>query len=126
MPKPDSVFDCNIYLQAAARSTGVAAACLRLAENGEVILYISDEILEEVSEVLKRPVVRKSLPELTDEAVDGFLEKLRDFVIFVKNVPAGFHLPRDVDDEDYINLAVEVRADYLVSRDNDLLDLMTD
>lgn len=99
---------------------------MRLAENGEIILYASDEVLEEVSEVLNRPIVRKNLPELTDEAVDAFIEKLHDFVIFVKNVPYEFHLPRDVDDEDYINLAVEVRADYLVSRDNDLLDLMTD
>lgn len=126
MPKIEAVFDCNIYLQAAARSEGVAAACLRLAENGEIILYASDEILEEVSEVLNRPVVRESLPELTAEAVEAFLEKLSDFVIFVKDVPPKFHLPRDVDDEDYINLAVEVRADYLVSRDKDLLSLMTD
>ena len=126
MPKLEVVFDCNIYLQAAASSKGVAAACLRLAENGEIILYISERILEEVSEVLHRPIVRKSLPELTDEAVDAFLEKLHDFVIFVRNVPHEFHLPRDVDDEDYINLAIEVRADYLVSRDKDLLDLMTD
>ncbi len=126
MPKLEAVFDCNIYLQAAASSKGVAAACLRLAENGEIILYASDAILEEVSEVLKRPVVRKNLPELTDEAVDAFLEKLHDFVIFVKNVPHEFHLPRDVDDEDYINLAARVRADYLVSRDKDLLNLTTD
>ena len=126
MPKIEAVFDCNIYLQAAARSKSVAAACLRLAENGEIILYASAEILEEVSEVLRRPVVRESLPELTDEAVSTFLEKLLDIVIFVRDVPPKFHLPRDVDDEDYINLAVEVRADYLVSWDKDLLSLMTD
>ncbi len=126
MPKLEAVFDCNIYLQAAASSKGVAAVCLHLAENGEIILYAGDEILEEVSEVLKHPVARKNLPELTDESVDAFLAKLLDFVIFVKNVPHEFHLPRDVDDEDYINLAVEVRADYLVNRDKDLLDLMTD
>jgi putative PIN family toxin of toxin-antitoxin system len=126
MPKLEAVFDCNIYLQAAASSKGVAAACLRLAENGEIVLYASYAILEEVSEVLNRPVVRKNLPELTDEAVDAFIEKLGDFVIFIKNVPPEFHLQRDVDDEDYINLAVKVRADYLVSRDRDLLDLMTD
>ncbi|MEO8073021.1 MAG: putative toxin-antitoxin system toxin component, PIN family [Acidobacteriota bacterium] len=125
MPKLEAVFDCNIYLQAAANLKSVAAACLRLAENGEIILYASDEILEEVSEVLNRPIVRKNLPELTDESVDAFIEKLHDFVVFIKNVPHEFHLPRDVDDEDYINLAVEVRADYLVSRDRDLLDLMT-
>ncbi len=30
-----------------------------------------------------------------------------------------------LDDECYINLAIEAKADYLVSRDRDLLDLMT-
>ncbi|HVS82883.1 MAG TPA: hypothetical protein VHE60_14230 [Pyrinomonadaceae bacterium] len=29
-----------------------------------------------------------------------------------------------MDDEPYLNLAIEVKAYYLVSRDNDLLDLM--
>lgn len=37
-----------------------------------------------------------------------------------------FSLPRDVDDEQYINLAIEANAQYLVTLDNDLLDLMTD
>lgn len=64
MPKFEAVFDCNVYLQAAASSKSVAAACLRLAENGEIILYLSDEILEEVSEVLNRPVVRKKSPRI--------------------------------------------------------------
>lgn len=126
MPKIEAVFDCNVFLQAAASTKGVAAACLRLAENGEIILYASDVILSEISEVLNRPVVRQNLPDLTDESVEAFLGKLLDFVIFVRNVPRKFHLPRDVDDEDYINLAIKVRAEYLVSRDKDLLDLMTD
>ena len=34
--------------------------------------------------------------------------------------------PRDPKDEPYINLALAANADYLVTRDNDLLDLMND
>lgn len=36
-----------------------------------------------------------------------------------------FSLSRDVDDEEYINLAVEAEALYVVTRDKDLLYLMT-
>lgn len=39
-------------------------------------------------------------------------------------VKKRFDYPRDPDDEPYLNLAIEVGADYLISRDNDLLDLM--
>lgn len=35
-----------------------------------------------------------------------------------------FDLPRDPDDEPYINLAIEAGARFLVTRDRDLLDLM--
>jgi predicted nucleic acid-binding protein len=53
------VCDCNVLLQAAARKTSPAAACLRLAEEGFLRLYISEEILTEISEVLNRPKIRE-------------------------------------------------------------------
>ncbi len=40
-------------------------------------------------------------------------------------MPSVFKYPRDPKDEKYINLAVEAEARYIISRDNDLLDLMT-
>lgn len=125
-PQCEAVFDCNIYLQAAARPFSPSAACLRLAEEGIVLLYVSEEILAEVSEVLRRPAIQKRFPELTEESIDKFLERVRSFSKLVGKVPAKFSYSRDVDDEIYINLAVEAEADFLVSRDNDLLDLMTD
>jgi predicted nucleic acid-binding protein len=41
-------------------------------------------------------------------------------------VPASFALARDPDGEPYLNLAIAVSADYWVTRDNDMLDLMQD
>lgn len=124
-PVCDCVFDCNIYLQAVARPNSPSGECLRLAENGVVRLCISRDILTEISEVLRRPQIQKRFSDLTDESVDLFLERVRGFSHFIKRVPLKFKLSRDVDDEPYINLAAEVEADYLVSRDKDLLDLMS-
>lgn len=120
-----AVFDCNVLLQAAARKSSPSAACLRLAENEFVRLYISEEILTEVAEVMNRPKVRERFPELTDGIVEEFLDQLKSMAETIKHTPKRFSYQRDVDDEPYINLAVEAEADYIVSRDKDLLDLMT-
>ena len=121
-----AVFDCNVHLQAAAREKSVAVECLRLVEEGLVRLYLSKEILAEVEDVLNRPEIRKHFQTLTDEIIEAFLLKLRSNSQIIRRVPKKFSYPRDPDDEPYINLAVEAEVGYLVSRDNDLLDLMTD
>ena len=41
-----------------------------------------------------------------------------------ESVPQHFNYVRDPKDEKYLNLAIEINADYLVTRDNDLLDLI--
>lgn len=124
-PRLGVVFDCNILLQAVARKTGPAAACLRLAEEGFVQLRLSEEILTELLGVLNRPTIRARYPELTDEIVEDFLKGLRNTAEITSDVPKRFSYPRDIDDEPYLNLAIEAEANYLVSRDKDLLDLMT-
>lgn len=42
----------------------------------------------------------------------------------MRRVQKWFEYPRDPQDEPFLNLAIEVEADYLISRDPDLLDLM--
>jgi putative PIN family toxin of toxin-antitoxin system len=78
-----------------------------LAEEGFIRLYLSEEILTEIADVLNRSKVRARFPELTDEIVEEFLDQLRSTAEIAKRVPKRFTYPRDVDDEPYINLAVE-------------------
>ncbi|GAC1395918.1 MAG: hypothetical protein NVSMB56_10290 [Pyrinomonadaceae bacterium] len=120
-----AVFDCNVYLQAAAREKSAAAECLRLVEKGSVRLYLSEDILAEVEDVLNRPEIRKHFQTLTDEIVEAFLVRLRKIAQLIRRVPKKFNYSRDPNDEPYINLAIEAEAAFLVSRDNDPLDLMT-
>jgi uncharacterized protein len=122
---PRVVLDCNILLQAVAREKGVAAKCLNLAESGLIQLFVSRELLTEVEDVLNRPEIRAHFPDLSDEIVGAFLIRLQKLSIHIRLVPKKFSYSRDEDDEPYINLAVAANADFIVSRDRDLLDLMT-
>ncbi len=125
LQRPRVVFDCMIYLQATFSNTGPAAALLRLVDNEEITLFVSHDILEEVGAVLSRPNIRQKNPAITDERVDAFLRRLTEKATVVESVRQHFTYVRDPKDEKYVNLALEVAATYLVSRDIDLLDLMT-
>src|ERR1051326_4735891 len=122
---PRVVFDCNLFVQGIANRNSPARKALRLFFNGDISLFISEPIIREVRDVLNRREVRKLLPAINDRIVNAFLTKLEAKAILIANVPEEFHYERDTDDEIYINLAIVADATYLVSRDKDLLDLMT-
>jgi putative PIN family toxin of toxin-antitoxin system len=121
-----AVFDCMTFLQGVTNRKGPAGACLALVDEKHVKLFVSADILEEIRDVLHRPKIRKSFPTLTDEVVQDFLDHVVETAHAVENVPSAYKLGRDPDDERYLNLAIATQATFLVSRDNDLLDLMKD
>jgi putative PIN family toxin of toxin-antitoxin system len=123
---PGAVFDCMTFLQATSSPTGPAAACLRLLETGAINLFVSSDILREVEDVLSRLKVRQKNPLLTDLVLHRLLERLAKVATLMESVPMHFSFPRDPKDEPYLNLAIASAASYLVTRDNDLLDLMSD
>jgi len=123
--RPRVVFDCMVYLQATVSESGPAAVLLRLVDSDAFSLFASEEILEEVREVLSRPKIRKRNPEINDERVDALIKRVSEKATIVDDVQQHFTYSRDPKDEKYLNLAVEIQAAYLVSRDKDLLDLMT-
>jgi putative PIN family toxin of toxin-antitoxin system len=122
---PRVVFDCNLFVQGIANRNSPARQALRLFFNGDISLFVSEPIVREVREVLNRAQLRRKLPGINDRIVNAFLTKLEAKAILIANVPEEFHYERDPDDEMYINLAVVANASYLVSRDKDLLDLVT-
>lgn len=121
-----AVFDCMVFLQGAARAEGPAGACLKLVEAGAITLGLSQQVLEEVREVLLRPKIQRKFPSLTADRVDAFVETLRKAGKWFDAVPAAAVSLRDPDDAPYLNLAICAGAKYLVTRDYDLLDLMRD
>jgi uncharacterized protein len=121
---PRVVFDCNIFLQGIANRDSSARQALRLFFDGSITLYVSEAVLAEIKDVLSRPGIRQKFPRLSTRLVEALLQKIEREAILIKNVPEEYHFERDPKDECYINLAIVTNAIYLVSRDNDLLDLM--
>jgi uncharacterized protein len=119
------VFDCMIYLQATISEYGAAAELLRLIDKNELSLFVSGEILDEVRDVLSRSKIRERNPNLTDQRVDALISRISEKATLINDISFHFNYARDPKDEKYINLAVEVEAHYIVSRDKDLLDLMS-
>jgi putative PIN family toxin of toxin-antitoxin system len=116
-----------VFFQAASRPEGPAARLfVQFVEAGDLTLFVSDAILDEVRDVLRRPRIRAKNPTITDERVEDFLNHIDQIAEEIDVVPAAHALPRDPDDEPYLNLALAANAHYLVTWDKDLLDLMQD
>src|SRR5258706_1641034 len=106
------VYDCMIFLRAAARPDRVHGT-MRLLQEGRVTLCVSPDVIAELRDVLTRPEIQSKFPALKPEQVEVFLARILSLATVVGNVPALFLLPRDKKDEPYINLAIEAKARYL-------------
>ena len=114
-----------VFLQGLISESGVAVNCFELFENGIVELFVSEGVLAEIQDVITRPKLQTKYSRLTNERAEKLIEVLRTKATIIKNVQPVFNYARDPKDEKYINLAVAAGAEYIISRDTDLLDLMT-
>lgn len=118
------VFDAMVYLQAALNETGPSGACLQMVEQRSAVhLCVSPEIMDELQDVLFRDRLRKQFRKLTDELTLEFLDRIHQVSLYFGNVPRTFNYPRDPQDEPYLNLSIAANAEFLVTRDADLLSL---
>lgn len=119
------VFDCNVYVQAFLNPTGSAGKCFDLAREGGSILFVSEATIDEIRDVTSRQSIVSRLPGSSFEQVEAFVSEILFISQLVENVPAKFSFDRDPKDEIIIDLAIECNAEYLITWDKDLLDLMT-
>lgn len=118
------IFDTVALVQSVINPRGAAGKCLTYFQDGKISIAISRATLKEVKDVLSRPALRERFQQITDEKVVWLTDKLLEDGLYLRNVPHHFSYPRDPKDEPYLNLAIEAQANYLITRDNDLLDLM--
>ncbi len=106
-----------LFLQTVGKGGNHAYACLKLAAEGKVQLCMSEDCLEEINEVLRRPIVVAKFSMLTDERVNELIDWIRGHADFLDPVARSFEYPTDPKDEPYINLAIAADAAFLVSWD---------
>jgi putative PIN family toxin of toxin-antitoxin system len=122
-PQPlRTVFDTNVLLQAMARPTGPAGACVDLVREGRITLFISIGLIAELEDVLSRPSLRAQL-RVTDAVTSRFLEETRLLASVIDPVPVAFEHVADPKDSMVVNLAVAAGAHVITSRDRHLLSL---
>ncbi len=117
------VYDCMMFFMQAARPQRIRET-FRLVEDKTVEYCLSPDVLSEIRDVLTRPRHQLRFPQLTAAQVAEFLQDLTRRSRFIENVPERYVLERDPKDSKYVNLAVAAEARCIVTRDNDLLELM--
>lgn len=123
MTRERVVYDCNVFLQALLSSRGPAFGCIELARAGEVEVFASPYVLAELRRTPHHPDLKR-FSHLTVESVELFIANLLPKMHVVSDVPEVFVGCRDPKDNHYISLAIATDSKFVVSRDNDLRDLM--
>lgn len=91
----------------------------KFVKNQKLTLVFSNELIHEFLTVATRPKFQKYF---TDQDIQQLLRALEKFAIFVE-VNSAIELCRDYKDNFLLNLAVDSKAEFLVTGDRDLLEL---
>ena len=121
-----AVFDTNIFIQAILSETGPGNACVDQLFADRIIVFVHPEILAEIDDFLLRPRVLRKYRQVRRFRTADLVRKIRKFGTWVPFVEEVFKLDRDETDALFVNLSIATNADFLVSRDRDLLELSGD
>jgi putative PIN family toxin of toxin-antitoxin system len=121
-PKPRIVLDTNIWISALLFS-GIPARLIQLADKGQVQVYISQDLMGELADVLNYPKFQARLQRLgtTPEALLINVARLATFC--ESPLPLEVPVLRDPKDIIVLQAAVSAGAIAIVSGDDDLLVL---
>jgi len=91
----------------------------KLLFSKKIVLVFSEELLDEFLEVTQRPKFKKYFSKSDIKAVIDTIDEFADFIV----VETTTTICRDIKDNFILSLAKDGNADFLLTGDNDLLEL---
>ena len=123
-----AVFDSNLLISAflsRGNPASVSNELLRFARRGDVHLHLSGDIVDETLATLIGSWRAQARYGYTTHMALQFCEGLISACTIIDDPPAiPGAVPRDPDDDKIIACAIAARAQYIVTRDRDLLSLV--
>ena len=116
-PVTKVVIDTNIFVSGFGWN-GKPEEVLKLIKDRQIVNYSSAEIFEEISRVVSYPKLRFSEP--LQIAILEFVLFYSEFVAPQKRI---FTVTEDLDDNKFLECAIEAKVDYIISGDPHLLDM---
>ena len=111
------VLDTNIFISSFFWGGNPRKIMTRVID-GEDILFVSNEILQEVFFVMARPKFNVSRFQII-----RFIDSIEEIACCVKSIGTIQGICRDSDDDKILECAVLGNVDFIISGDNDLLFL---
>lgn len=115
------VVDMNVLISATIRPSSRLAQILVYIRDGKFEFLYFPEFLREYSEVVSRPHIWEKY-KLDRDEIEATLQIMANRGVLV-HVVSQIDVCRDPDDNVILSLALDGKADYIVSGDKDLLDL---
>lgn len=119
------VLDTQVFVRALINPFSINAAIMPQHWTDHYTLYLADSTEAELVKILNRASFRRKFPQITNRAVERFLDVLQHVAIRVKVPQPIESVSRDPKDDIFLACAKAAQADFLVSEDNDLLVLKT-
>jgi putative PIN family toxin of toxin-antitoxin system len=111
------VLDTNVFVSALGWK-GTSREIFKGCIDGDLELFISTEIFNEIKRVLNYPKLKFSKDE-----IDGFLDQILEVGNLIEATVKVEKIKDDPTDNKFLECAVTVDADYIISRDPHILKI---
>jgi len=112
------VLDANIFISAFIAGGKPQAILDEVAKESDV-LFITDEIIEEIETVFRRPKFHQTEERIKDRI--NYIRKISRHITVTKRITTGGS--RDTTDNKYLECGIAANVNYIISGDIHLLEL---